>query len=272
MTTILLMGPTAAGKSALALDLAQAFGGEIVSVDSAQVYRGMDVGTAKPDRPTRERVAAPPARHRRPYRALFRRALRRRRQRRDRCHPRARRVPIVAGGTMLYFKALTEACPICPARTRRSARRSIAMPRRAAGRRCTRSSPGSIRRRRPASRPATRSASSARSRSTVPTGVPLSAQQGRRVALPLADALPLALMPWDRRVFTQRSRSDSTRCSRGSRRRAGGAATPLRPSAELPAMRAVGYRQAWCYLEGAIDRAASARRASPRRGSSPSAR
>jgi len=38
MTTILLMGPTAAGKSALALDLAQAFGGEIVSVDSAQVY------------------------------------------------------------------------------------------------------------------------------------------------------------------------------------------------------------------------------------------
>ncbi|EFK97218.1 tRNA delta(2)-isopentenylpyrophosphate transferase, partial [sediment metagenome] len=50
MITILLMGPTAAGKSALALELAQAFGGEIVSVDSAQVYRGMDVGTAKPDR------------------------------------------------------------------------------------------------------------------------------------------------------------------------------------------------------------------------------
>ena len=47
---VLLMGPTAAGKSAVALALAERFDGEIVSVDSAQVYRGMDIGTAKPDR------------------------------------------------------------------------------------------------------------------------------------------------------------------------------------------------------------------------------
>ena len=53
---ILLMGPTATGKSALALALAERFGGEIVSVDSAQVYRGMDIGTAKPDAATRARV------------------------------------------------------------------------------------------------------------------------------------------------------------------------------------------------------------------------
>lgn len=50
------MGPTASGKSALALELAGRFDAEIVSVDSAQVYRGMDIGTAKPDRATRERV------------------------------------------------------------------------------------------------------------------------------------------------------------------------------------------------------------------------
>ena len=43
------MGPTASGKSALALALAERFPAEIVSVDSAQVYRGMDIGTAKPD-------------------------------------------------------------------------------------------------------------------------------------------------------------------------------------------------------------------------------
>src|SRR4051794_20440430 len=53
---VLLMGPTAAGKSALAGALAARFPVEIVSVDSAQVYRGMDVGTAKPDAETRARV------------------------------------------------------------------------------------------------------------------------------------------------------------------------------------------------------------------------
>ena len=51
------MGPTASGKSALALELARVFPVEIVSVDSAQVYRGMDVGTAKPTAAERAAVA-----------------------------------------------------------------------------------------------------------------------------------------------------------------------------------------------------------------------
>ena len=54
---ILLLGPTASGKSALAMALAARFPAEIVSVDSAQVYRGMDVGTAKPT--LDERAAVP---------------------------------------------------------------------------------------------------------------------------------------------------------------------------------------------------------------------
>ena len=45
---IVLMGPTASGKSALAVKLAQALNGEIISVDSALVYKDMDIGTAKP--------------------------------------------------------------------------------------------------------------------------------------------------------------------------------------------------------------------------------
>ena len=45
---VAVVGPTAAGKSALALTLAQRFGGEIVNGDSRQIYRGMDIGTAKP--------------------------------------------------------------------------------------------------------------------------------------------------------------------------------------------------------------------------------
>ena len=50
---VAVVGPTAAGKSALALALAQRFGGEIVNADSRQIYRGMDVGTAKPSPETR---------------------------------------------------------------------------------------------------------------------------------------------------------------------------------------------------------------------------
>src|SRR5258706_1941014 len=52
-----IVGPTAAGKTALSIALAQALGGEIVSADSRQVYRHMDIGTAKPT--PAERAAAP---------------------------------------------------------------------------------------------------------------------------------------------------------------------------------------------------------------------
>src|SRR5436309_10666270 len=53
---LLLAGPTAAGKSQLALLLAERLGGEIISVDSMQVYRGLDIGTAKPTAEERLRV------------------------------------------------------------------------------------------------------------------------------------------------------------------------------------------------------------------------
>ena len=53
---LVLLGPTASGKTALALDLAERIGGEILSVDSMQVYRGMDVGTAKPTPDEQRRV------------------------------------------------------------------------------------------------------------------------------------------------------------------------------------------------------------------------
>ena len=53
---VYLAGATASGKSALALRLAKRLGGEIVSVDSMQVYRGLDIGTAKPSSAEREEV------------------------------------------------------------------------------------------------------------------------------------------------------------------------------------------------------------------------
>ncbi len=54
---IVVVGPTASGKSAVALELADLVGGEIVNADAFQVYRGMDVGTAKPSRADQQRVA-----------------------------------------------------------------------------------------------------------------------------------------------------------------------------------------------------------------------
>jgi tRNA dimethylallyltransferase len=54
--SIFIAGPTAAGKSEIALALAEKIGGEIISVDSMQVYRGLDIGTAKPDAAARKRI------------------------------------------------------------------------------------------------------------------------------------------------------------------------------------------------------------------------
>ncbi|MCW8889110.1 MAG: tRNA (adenosine(37)-N6)-dimethylallyltransferase MiaA [Sedimenticola sp.] len=103
---IFLMGPTASGKTALAIDLVQALPCEIISVDSALVYRGMDIGTAKPEA---EELALAP------HRLI------------DICDPaeaysaaqfskdallameeitEAGRIPLLVGGTMLYFRAL----------------------------------------------------------------------------------------------------------------------------------------------------------------------
>ena len=53
---IVVIGPTASGKSALAMELGRRTGGEILSVDSMQVYRGMDIGTAKPTRAERAEI------------------------------------------------------------------------------------------------------------------------------------------------------------------------------------------------------------------------
>lgn len=103
---IFLLGPTASGKSALAMRMAQTLGGEIISVDSMAVYRGMDIGTAKPDTAARQKVPhhlidiCEPLHH---YSVA------------EFCHNaqqaiaticEAGRIPILCGGTMFYFQAL----------------------------------------------------------------------------------------------------------------------------------------------------------------------
>ncbi|MCU0788602.1 MAG: tRNA (adenosine(37)-N6)-dimethylallyltransferase MiaA [Verrucomicrobia bacterium] len=103
--SIFLAGPTASGKSEVALRLAEQVGGEIISVDSMQVYRGLDIGTAKPSMEERERI---------PHHLLdvaelsdtFDAARFCERARGAEQAIRARqRTPIFCGGTGLYFKA-----------------------------------------------------------------------------------------------------------------------------------------------------------------------
>lgn len=103
---IALMGPTASGKTALALEWAERFGGEIVSVDSALVYRRLDIGSAKPTLAERTRVPHHVLDLREPWQPYSaadfagdaRRAV-------EEIVARGR-LPILAGGTGLYFHAL----------------------------------------------------------------------------------------------------------------------------------------------------------------------
>ena len=127
---MILLGPTGSGKTALSLALAERFGGEVVSCDSVAVYRGMELGTAKPSREERARVphhlidVAEPdepftaGAYSRAARAALRKITAR------------KRMPIVTGGTGLYLRALTEGLFAGPerredlrARLRRSAER-----------------------------------------------------------------------------------------------------------------------------------------------------
>src|ERR1039457_462797 len=112
---IVLCGPTASGKTALALALAERFSGEIVSCDSVAVYRGMEIGAAKPTPDERARAPHPlidiltpdhpptPGDHSRPAREPIAGIT-------QRGH-----LPIVAGGTGLYLRALLDGLFPAPA-------------------------------------------------------------------------------------------------------------------------------------------------------------
>ncbi|GAB3314218.1 tRNA (adenosine(37)-N6)-dimethylallyltransferase MiaA [Luteimonas notoginsengisoli] len=105
---IALMGPTASGKSALALDWAQRLGGEIVSVDSALVYRGLDIGAAKPTREERAAVPHHMIDLRDPWHAYSAAEFAADARVAVEAILARGRLPILAGGTGLYFRALLQ--------------------------------------------------------------------------------------------------------------------------------------------------------------------
>jgi tRNA dimethylallyltransferase len=104
----IVLGPTAAGKSALALELAEALGGEIVSADALQVYRGFDVGTAKPSPEEQRRVRHHLIDVLDPDEAYSAGEFARRARAAIGEIEARGRVPLVAGGSGLYLRALTE--------------------------------------------------------------------------------------------------------------------------------------------------------------------
>jgi len=107
-SVVILLGPTGVGKSRMAIELAEEFGGEIISADSMQVYRYMDIGTAKPSREEQRRIPhhlidvvnPDQAFHASLYRMLGRKKI-------EDLHLSGKRIWVV-GGTGLYIKALTQ--------------------------------------------------------------------------------------------------------------------------------------------------------------------
>ena len=250
------MGPTASGKSALALELARRFDGEIVSVDSAQVFRGLDVGTAKPDAATRAEIPHHLVDILEPTERYSAAAF---------AHDavaaidaiRARgRMPFLVGGTMLYFKALTEglsALPPADAAVRAhidAQARERGWPALHAD--LARVDPALAARLAPTDAQRIQRALEVHRL----TGTPLSALQGRRDPAPaLGATLAFALVP-------ERARLHEAIATRFDAMLAAGLVEELRALREryaleprLPSMRTVGYRQAWDYLEGKVDRA-----------------
>jgi tRNA dimethylallyltransferase len=105
---IFLMGPTASGKTGVAVELAQTLPVEIISVDSALVYRDMDIGTAKPEAATLARAPHHLIDIIDPTEAYSAAAFRRDALRLMHDITHRGRIPLLVGGTMLYFKALRE--------------------------------------------------------------------------------------------------------------------------------------------------------------------
>ncbi len=251
---VLLSGPTATGKTALSLALAERLEAEIVTVDSAQVYRGMDIGTAKPDAGERARVAHHLLDIRDPedtysaadFAADARACI-------DAIHARGH-VALLVGGTLLYLRALLDGfdpIPVVPEDVRQAVRARLAR----AGAEALHQELAGV-----------DPEAAARIHPNDPqrilralevfaaTGSPLSSfQRGAEAAIPQG-WVSLALWPEDRGVLRARI------AERFDAMLAAGFVDELkalraRPglTAEHPSQRAVGYRQGWQWLAGELD-------------------
>jgi tRNA dimethylallyltransferase len=251
---ILLMGPTASGKTALAFEIAQRFPVEIISVDSAQVFRDMDIGTAKPNAETLTRfphrlidLITPEERY---SAARFREEA----LREMAAIIETGRIPLLVGGTMLYFKALREGLADLPQADPelRSAIDAEALSRGwpALHAELARLDPET------AARLAPNDAQRIQRALEVVrvTGRPMGESFARQAAQSLPyRTLSLALAPSDRAVLHERiAERFDTMLAAGLVAEVEALRQKYRLNAELPSMRCVGYRQVWAMIEGEI--------------------
>lgn len=259
-TVACLLGPTASGKTAAALAVAERLPVEIVSVDSALVYRGMDIGTAKPS--CEERAVVPhhlidiveptesycAAQFRQDALRLAGEIFAR------------GRVPLLVGGTMLYYKALTQglddlppADPALRAELERDAARE-GWP--ALHARLAALDAATAARLAPNDAQRIQRALEIRMLTGHPMSALIADAQRARKAAPYR-FVPIALEPSVRGLLHERiaQRFDAMLAAgfvdEVAALRARGDLDPA-----LPSMRCVGYRQMWEYLDGAVDRAA----------------
>ena len=249
---ILLMGPTGAGKTELAVRLVAELPLEIVSVDSAMVFRGMDIGTAKPGPELLARAPhhlidlIEPAESYSAARfvADAHRAMGEIRAR--------RRVPLLVGGTMLYFRALQSGLAKLPAAD--AALRSLIEER--AARQGWQAMHAELQRLDPWAAGRIRATDRQRIQRALEvielTGRPISSQQREDLRGAAHDSdLRVVLAPADRRLLgEQLAARFQSMMSRGlldevRRLRARGDL-----HAGMPALRLIGYRQLWAHLEG----------------------
>ncbi len=251
---IFLMGPTASGKTALACELSEQFPLDLVSVDSALVYRGMNIGTAKPDAITLARYPHALIDIReasQPYSAadfsVDALAVMQRITARG-------RVPLLVGGTGLYFRALQQGLSDLPDANPALRERLFAQAQRIGW--------PAMHARLAALDPAAAARIGANDAQRLQralevielTGRPLSEQQQRGQTRFPWRVLKLALLPDDRRLLHARI------AQRFDAMLADGLLEEMKTlraradlHADLPAIRAVGYRQAWEYLDGKTD-------------------
>lgn len=252
---VALMGPTASGKTALAVQWCQRLDTEVVSVDSALVYRGLDIGAAKPDAETLALAPHHLVDVRDPHEVFSaadfaREALAPMRALADRG-----RVPLLVGGTGLYFSALldglSELPTADPAMRARIAEEAAERGWPALHALMAASDPAAGLRIKPGdSQRITRALEVWRL-----TGRPISEwqQSGGHRRFPFR-VLRLVLAPKDRAVLHARieARFDQM-LEQGFLDEVRRLRRDPRLHADLPAMRAVGYRQAWQHLEGLTD-------------------
>ncbi|RZT08614.1 tRNA dimethylallyltransferase [Duganella sp. CF402] len=256
---VAIMGPTASGKTASALAIAERIPSEIISVDSALVYRGMDIGTAKP---TREELAAVPhhlidiidpldsysvAQFRKDTLRLV-----------EEINARGK-LPLLVGGTMLYFKGLADglddlpgADPAVRAALDEEAAR-LGWP--AMHARLAAVDPETAARLAPADSQRIQRALEIHTLSGKPMSELLALRE--KTELPF-DLLSFALEPSDRAVLHKRiARRFDIMLEETPQGNLITEVEALRKRGDLhlglPSIRCVGYRQAWEYLDGTID-------------------